>query len=55
MAIYLVTREGAEDGEKPRIIEARTKTAAIAYAARSTFGAEPLSTKEAMTWAKQGV
>lgn len=55
MAVYLVTREGAEEGEKPRMIEARTKPAAIAFAARSSFGAEPLTTKEAVTWAQQGV
>lgn len=55
MAIYLVTQAGAPEGTKPRMIEARTKPAAIAFAARSTFGAEPLSTKEALNWAKQGV
>lgn len=55
MAIYLVTRKDAPEGEKPRMIEARTKPAAIAFAARSSFGAEPLTTKEALSWAKQGI
>lgn len=55
MAVYLVTRDGAGPDEKPRMIEARTKPAAIAFAARSTFGAEPLTTKEAVNWSKQGV
>lgn len=55
MAVYLVTREGAGEGEMPRMIEARTKPAAIAFAARSSFGAEPLSTKEAVGWAQKGI
>jgi hypothetical protein len=55
MAIYLVTRDNAPAGEKPRMIEARTRIAAIAFAARSSFGAEPLSTKQALSWSKQGI
>ena len=55
MAVYLVTREGAAEGEKPRIVEARTKTQAIGHVARNTFAAEPISTKAAMSWAKEGV
>lgn len=55
MACYLITREGAVEGEKPRIVEARTKVAAIAHVARSSFAAETISTKAAMTWAKEGV
>jgi hypothetical protein len=54
MAIYLVTQDGSPEGTKPRLIEARTSVAAIAYAARSTFAAVPLSTKEAFRWAKEG-
>lgn len=55
MATYLVTQEGAAEGTKPRMVEARTKTAAIAHVARTSFGALPISTKEAVNWAKQGV
>jgi hypothetical protein len=55
MAVYLVTREGSAEGEKPRMVEARTKTSAIAHVARSTFAAEPISTKTAVGWSKQGV
>lgn len=53
MAVYLVTREGAPDGEKPRLIEARTGVAAIAFAARSSYGAQALSTKEALKWSRE--
>ncbi len=55
MAVYLVTRENAEEGEKPRMVEARTKVAAIAHVARTSFGAEPISTKAAVGWSKEGV
>ena len=55
MATYLVTREGADDGEKPRIVEARTKQSAIGHVARTSYNAEPISTKAAMAWAKEGV
>lgn len=55
MAVYIVTQEGAADGTKPRMVEARTKTAAIAHVARTSFAAEPISTKEAVNWSKQGV
>lgn len=55
MAVYLVTREGAAEGEKPRMVEARTKAQAIAHVARSSFGAEVLSTKAAVGWTKEGV
>lgn len=55
MAVYLVTREGAAEGEKPRLVDARTKTQAIGHVARSSFAAEPVSTKTAMGWAKEGV
>jgi len=55
MAIYLITRDGAPDDEKPRIVEARTKPAAISLVAKDMFAAEVMSTKEAMAWAAQGV
>ena len=55
MATYLITREGAPEGEKPRIVEARTKQSAIGHVARNSFNAEPISTKAAMAWAKEGV
>jgi hypothetical protein len=54
MAWYLVNHKDAPEGTKPRVIEARTSVAAIAYAARSSFDAVPLSTKEAFRWAKEG-
>lgn len=55
MAVYLITREGAAEGEKPRIVEARTKVSAIAHVAKTSFAAETISTKAAMAWAKEGV
>ena len=55
MAVFLVTRENAAEGEKPRMIEARTGVSAVAYAARSTFKASSLTTKEALQWAKKGI
>jgi hypothetical protein len=55
IAVYLVTREDAAEGEKPRLVEARTKVAAIAHVARTSFAAETVSTKAAMAWAKEGV
>lgn len=54
MALYLVNHKDAPEGSKPRVIEARTSVAAIAYAARSSYDAVPLSTKEAFRWAKEG-
>lgn len=55
MATYLVTREGAPEGEKPRLVDARTKTAAIAHVARTSYNAEPVGLKTALAWSKQGV
>lgn len=55
MATYLVTREGAVEGEKPRMVEARTKASAISHVARDTFAAEPISLKSAIGWTKEGV
>jgi hypothetical protein len=55
MAVYLVGREGADKSEKPRIVEARTQASAIAHVARTSYSAIPLTTKEAMSWAKQGI
>ena len=55
MAVYLVGREGAGPDEKPRIVEARTAKSAIAHVARNSFGAQVISTKQAMEYAKQGV
>jgi hypothetical protein len=37
------------------MVEARTKTAAIAHVARTSYAAEPISTKAAVQWAKEGV
>lgn len=53
MAVYLVTQANAPEGTKPRLIEARTAPAAIAFAARSTFGAQTLTTKEALKWSRE--
>lgn len=55
MATYIVTREGAPEDEKPRMVEARTQASAIAHVARTQFTALPISTKEAVSWAKKGV
>lgn len=55
MAVYLVGREGAGEEEKPRIVEARTQASAIAHVARTSYSAVPLTTKEAMAWAKKGI
>lgn len=55
MATYLVTREGAVEGEKPRMVEARTQASAVAHVARTEYKAEPISTKQAVDWAKRGV
>ena len=55
MATYLVSRKDAVEGEKPRMVEARTAASAIAHVARGSFDAKPLSTPEAVRWAKEGV
>lgn len=55
MATYLVTREDAAEGEKPKMVEARNQAAAVAHVARSTFKATAISTPEAVKWAQQGV
>ena len=55
MAVYLVSQKDAPEGVKPRMIEARTAPSAIAFAARSTFGAQTLTTKEALSWASEGI
>lgn len=55
MACYLVTRENAAEGEKPRIVEARTKAQAVGFVARDSYAAVPISTKAAMAYAKEGV
>lgn len=52
---YLVTREGADEGELPRMVEARTANSAIAFVARNSFAAAPVSTKQAVEWSKKGV
>ena len=55
MATYLVTQPNAPKGTKPVMVEARTKQQAIGHVARDQFDATALSTKEALSWAKQGV
>lgn len=55
MATYIVTREGAPEDEKPRMVEARNQAAAIAHVARSSYAAMPISTKTAVELSKQGV
>lgn len=55
MAIYLVGREGADETEKPRMVEARTASSAIAHAARTSFSAVPLSPKELIAYTKKGI
>lgn len=55
MAIYLVNRADAKEGDLPRLIEARTSVAAVAYAARTDYEAVALSTKEAFKWGAKGV
>lgn len=55
MTTFLVTREGAADGEKPRMVEARSKAQAIGFVARKSLTAEPVSMKAAISWTKEGV
>lgn len=55
MGVYLVGRKGADSGELPQIIEARTEASAIAHAGRTAFAATIITTKEAMAWAAKGV
>lgn len=55
MAVYLVGREGATEGEKPHIVEARTAASAIAHVGRRTLAAEPITTRTAMMYAAQGI
>jgi len=55
MATYLVTQPDAPKGTLPNMVEARTAQQAINHVARGKFGAKPLTTREALTWAKEGV
>lgn len=55
MATYLVTDKDAPEGTLPKMVECRAKSQAISAVAGERFTATPLSTKEAVTWAKQGV
>lgn len=55
MAVYVVTREGAPEDEKPRMVEARNQAAAIAHVARSSYAAMPISTATAVKLSKEGV
>lgn len=55
MATYLITQVDAPEGTLPNMVEARTAQQAINHVARGKFGAQVLSTREAVTWAKQGV
>lgn len=54
MSVYIVNRADAPE-ENSRMVEARTASAAIAHVARTSYGAIPISTKEAVSWAKKGV
>lgn len=55
MAVYLVTREGANPDELPRMVEARLKSQAINHVAGQMFAATPVSTREAVAWSQKGV
>jgi len=55
MAIFKVTRADAAEGEKPRMIEAANAGKAISFAAASTFSAEKVTTKEALSLSQDGV
>jgi len=55
MATYLVTQPDAPKGTLPNMVEARTAQQAINHVAKGKFGAQVLSTREAVSWAKQGV
>lgn len=55
MALYLVTREGADKDEKPRLIEAKTNKGAIAFVAGNMFNADAIDTKTAHAFGAQGV
>lgn len=55
MAIYIVGREGADEGEKPRMIEARTAASAVAHAARTAYSAVAISAKQTIAYTKQGI
>ena len=51
----MVTQPEAPEGTLPVMVEARTKQQAIGYVARDKFEATALTTKEAISWTKQGV
>lgn len=55
MAVYLVTREGADKDELPRMVESRTAAGAINHVAKKVYGAQALSTREAVAWSQKGV
>lgn len=55
MGVYLVGREGATEDEKPHIVEARTAASAIAHVGRKTLAAQTITTRQAMTYAAQGI
>jgi hypothetical protein len=55
LATYLVTQTDAPKGAMPNMVEARTAQQAINHVAKGKFGAQVLTTREAVSWAKQGV
>jgi len=55
MATYLIVQADAPEGTLPSMVEARTKQQAINHVSANKFGAQVLSTREALSWAKQGV
>ena len=55
MATYLVTDKDAPEGTLPTMVECRAKSQAISAVAGKRFDATPLTTKEAVAFAKQGV
>lgn len=55
MALYLVTREDAGPDEKPRLIEAKTKSSAIKFVVGDMFNADPVDTKTAYAFGAKGV
>ena len=55
MPLYLVTRKGAGEDEKPRLIEAKTNKGAIAFVVGSEYAASAVDTKTAYAFGAQGV
>lgn len=55
MPLFLITRDGADEEEKPRLVSAKTKTKAIKFVVGDMFDAATVDSKTAHAFGVQGV